>query len=87
MIKRKAAVIGSGGHWIATQGMRGLRLRLQCADTTPVRVEQRHASEFGDLDAHMMLEGPGLHTLDDAEWTRVYVLDGSHALGFLEATG
>lgn len=88
MINRKAAVIGSGGHWIATRGMRGLKLRLQCQEGTEVQVEQRiHSEEHGELEAHMRVRGPGIHAIEDAIWTRVIVLDQSHVLGFLEAVG
>lgn len=82
MINRKAAVIGSGGHWVATRGLRGLRLRVQCPEgAIKVLVQQLQDG----AEAFVELCGPGVHSLSDAQWSKVTVLEGPGILAFFES--
>lgn len=86
MINRKAAIVGgTGGQWVATVGLIGLRLRVKCSAGVRILVEQLHESDFGLVPSQQILTGAGEHQIGEAPWTRSTVLEGCDVLGFYES--
>lgn len=76
-MQRKVALLGSReGHWIRTSGMTPLRLNSRVSRGVLVAVIQHDEDE--DEVRELFLEGPGLHLVGTAVWSRVKVVDGSH---------
>jgi hypothetical protein len=76
MINRKAALLACReGQWIRTAGMRGLRLNARVAPDTQLQVHQRIA----ERECWMQFDGPGMHIVEEADWSRVVVVSGPFA--------
>lgn len=82
MINRKAALLGClEGLWVHTGNMAGLRLNAKVQPDVELLVEQRVRVQGSDKLApcELRFNGPGLHQLEAAEWTRVSIIGGPHA--------
>lgn len=80
MNTRKAAVVGSNqGPWVPTGALKGLGLEVIGDANTLVETELKS----GDHSTSLMTIGPGVHKLEDCEWSRSKVLIGVSTLCFL----
>jgi len=75
MINRKAALVASReGQWIYTKNMQGLRLNARFSESSLLRVCQL----IEGREAWIQVSSPGIHLLEEAEWTRLVVVEGPH---------
>jgi hypothetical protein len=85
MINRKAALLACReGQWIRTAGMQGLRLNARIAPDVELHLCQIMPD---GAECWMKFGGPGVYSVEEADWSRVIVVSGPHsdALCFLES--